>query len=245
MTSPPPSTSPRTRVYAVLGGIASGKSRVAALLAGPSGLVLDADRIAREVLESPEGLAHLREDFGAGVLDASGRPDRARIAERIFRDVDARSRLEGWIHPGVRARIRADLEAARREGLPRVVLDVPLLLENRPGRAPDDSAGNEAPSPSEGAPATPVSPSDLLEACDHLIFVDSEPEERDRRAVAHRGWEPGEVARREANQLSLDEKCRRSDTVLSNRGTEEDLERAVGALLDRLESDASTPRPSA
>jgi dephospho-CoA kinase len=179
------------KVIGVLGGIASGKSRVAALLAGPGGEVLDADRLAREALTSPEGVARLREDFGPEVIGPDGAPDRAALAERVFSDPEARRRLEDWTHPVVRASIRERLAEARARGALRVVLDVPLLLEN------DARHG-------------------LTALCDHLVFVDTPLEERDRRAVRDRHWKPGEVARREAAQLSLEEKRARADAVIDN-----------------------------
>jgi len=205
----PESPDRRTAVLGVLGGVASGKSLVARLLAGPGGRVLDADQIAREVLESPEGVARLRESFGEGVLDAEGRPDREALARRVFGRPAERARLEDWIHPEVRARIWAGLERARREGVGRVVLDVPLLLEK------DRESGFAA-------------------ACDILIFVDSDPIDRGRRAEAQRRWEPGEVERREADQLSLEEKRAQADCVIQNRGTPQELDRAVQSLLEKL-----------
>ena len=83
-TSPPdrpPTTEPRSGplVLGVLGGIASGKSRVAALLAGPGGRVLDADRIAREILAGDEVRGLIRDHFGAGVFGADGELDRAAL----------------------------------------------------------------------------------------------------------------------------------------------------------------------
>ena len=204
MSAPPrPSTPP---VVGVLGGIASGKSAVAALLAGPDGVVIDADRHARAALASPEVVAQLREAFGAGVLDADGAPDRAAIAARVFGDPEAKRLLESWIHPAVRDRMRAELDAARAAGRGPIVLDVPLLLEN------DAHHG-------------------LVRECDFLVFVDADAAERDARAVRRRGWAPGEVARREATQLPLETKRARARYVIENRGALSELESAVGEIL--------------
>jgi dephospho-CoA kinase len=197
----------RTVVLGVLGGIASGKSRVAAALAGSEGVVVSADALAHEALADPEIRARVAEAFGAHVLDADGAVDRPALARVVFSDPAARRRLEGWIHPYVRARIWAALEEARRTGRPRVVLDVPLLLEN------DAEHG-------------------LARASDH--FVDVDAAERDRRAVRTRGWSPGEVARREAAQLPLAEKRRRSDVVVQNDGTLAELDAAIAAALAEL-----------
>lgn len=199
----------RTVVLGVLGGVASGKSAAARLLAGPAGVVLSADAAAHAALAEPEVVEAIRAAFGPGVIGADGAVDRPALAAVVFRDPEARRRLEGWIHPRVRATLRAALEAARVEGRPRVVLDVPLLLEH------DAQHG-------------------LARACDHLVFIEVADAERERRAARSRGWQPGEVLRREAAQLPLDQKRRRADVVVPNDGTPEDLAAAVAAALAEL-----------
>jgi dephospho-CoA kinase len=194
----------------VLGGIASGKSLVARLLAGPGGEVIDADALAREALEQAETLALLREHFGDGVFGPDGRPNREAIGKRVFADADARALLEGWIHPAVRVRITERLAGARERGTERVVLDVPLLLEN------DAQHG-------------------LAGLCDVLVFVDADEAERERRAVRERGWPAGELARREATQMPPAEKRARAHHVILNHGDPKELEVAAERLLNKLE----------
>jgi dephospho-CoA kinase len=110
------------------GGIGSGKSTVAALLAGHGAVVVDADRIAREVVEpGTAGLAAVVAEFGEGVLAPDGSLDRPALAAVVFADPAARARLDAVVHPLVRRRA-AELMA----GLPDdavVVQDVPLLAE--------------------------------------------------------------------------------------------------------------------
>ena len=119
-------TRPPLRV-ALTGGIASGKSTVANLFAARGVPVIDTDVIAREVVEpGTPALAAVVEAFGPEVLDADGRLDRRRMRERIFGDAAARRRLEGILHPAIRA------EMARRSlaaGGPYQVLVIPLLAE--------------------------------------------------------------------------------------------------------------------
>ena len=110
------------------GGIGSGKSTVSALLAARGAVVIDADRIAREVVEpGTPGLAAVVEAFGADVLTADGSLDRPALAAIVFGDPEARKRLDGIVHPLVRARA-AELAAAAPEDSV-VVHDVPLLVE--------------------------------------------------------------------------------------------------------------------
>ena len=110
------------------GGIGSGKSTVSALLAGHGAVVVDADRIAREVVEpGTPGLAAVVEAFGSGVLTPDGALDRPALAALVFADPEARRTLDGIVHPLVRARGR-ELESAAPPGSV-VVHDVPLLVE--------------------------------------------------------------------------------------------------------------------
>ena len=110
------------------GGIGSGKSTVSRLLAGHGAVVVDADAIAREVVEpGTPGLAAVVEDFGSGVLAADGSLDRPALASVVFADPEARKRLDAIVHPLVRSRGR-ELEAAAPPDTA-VVHDVPLLAE--------------------------------------------------------------------------------------------------------------------
>jgi dephospho-CoA kinase len=110
------------------GGIGSGKSTVSALLAARGAVIVDADRIAREVVEpGTPGLARIVEAFGEPVLAADGSLDRAALAAVVFADPEARRQLDGIVHPLVRARA-AELAAAAPPGAV-VVNDVPLLVE--------------------------------------------------------------------------------------------------------------------
>jgi dephospho-CoA kinase len=199
----------RPLVIGVLGGIASGKSRVARLLAGETGVVFDADALAREVLESDAVVRRIRERFGDDAVDGAGRPRRDVLAERAFRDPEARKALESWTHPAVRARISEGLEAARESGKFPVVLDVPLLLEN------DAQHG-------------------LATACDVLVFVDASDAERERRVRTKRGWAPGELRRREAAQWPLQQKRESASHVIPNDKSERELEDAVLRLRREL-----------
>ncbi len=110
------------------GGIGSGKTAVTDILSELGALVLDADVLAREVIApGTEGLAAVVRAFGSPVLDDEGALDRPAMARLVFGDPDARARLEGIIHPLVRARA-GELEAAAERGTV-VVHAIPLLVE--------------------------------------------------------------------------------------------------------------------
>jgi dephospho-CoA kinase len=113
---------------ALTGGIASGKSTVAKLFARHGVPLIDTDVIAREVVEPGEpALAAIVAAFGPDVLGDDGRMDRSRMRERVFGDEDARKRLEGILHPAIRAEM--ERQSARASG-PYQMLVIPLLVES-------------------------------------------------------------------------------------------------------------------
>ena len=112
------------------GGIGCGKSTVAKMLSDLGAVVIDADAIAKEVLEPGQiGYENVIHKFGDGVLDTSGNIDRKKLAELVFQDASQLSQLEDIVHPAVVARV-----AQIRESLPNtatVVYDTPLLVEKK------------------------------------------------------------------------------------------------------------------
>jgi dephospho-CoA kinase len=112
------------------GGIGSGKTTVSSMLAERGAVIIDADRITRE-LQAPGSpvLAEIVEAFGSDVLDSSGALDRPALAAKVFGDADALARLNKIVHPAVGREMAARLEAQRTTQNV-VVLDIPLLVEN-------------------------------------------------------------------------------------------------------------------
>ncbi|MCA1843527.1 MAG: dephospho-CoA kinase, partial [Actinobacteria bacterium] len=109
------------------GGIGSGKSTVARALARKGAVVIDADAIAREVVEPGQpGLARVVERFGSDVLDSDGRLDRPKLAALVFEDGAARADLNKIVHPLVAAETVRRTAAAPPDSV--VVMDVPLLV---------------------------------------------------------------------------------------------------------------------
>lgn len=115
------------RIIGLLGGVASGKSTVANLLRDAGWLVLDADRLARQVVAEPAVARALAARFGSDLFDDEGTLDRALLARRAFAAPDATADLNAIVHPAVRSRLASRLDLADTRN---VALDVPLLLES-------------------------------------------------------------------------------------------------------------------
>lgn len=194
---------------ALTGGIASGKSAVADLLAARGAVIIDSDVLAREVVEpGTPGLAAISERFGAGVLAGDGSLDRAALGRLVFADPDARADLEAITHPAIRARAEA-LRAAAPPGS--VVIDViPLLVE----------AG-------------------LAGGFDTVIVVDADPATQLRRLCARNGFSAQEAGQRLAAQASRADRLAAADLVVPNTGDLAGLRREVDALWRRLASSSA------
>jgi dephospho-CoA kinase len=186
------------------GGVASGKSTVSAILRELGAVVIDADRLARQVVEKgTPGLAAVVRELGEQVLTEDGELDRPAVARMVFADEGARRRLEGVVHPLVHAEA-ARLESKAPEGSV-VVHDLPLLAES--GRAG---------------------------SFDAVLVVDAAPEEQVRRAVRDRGWSEEEARARIAAQASREERRAIATYVIENTGTLDDLRRRVEEIYTRL-----------
>ncbi|NMO19641.1 dephospho-CoA kinase [Pyxidicoccus fallax] len=117
-------------VYGLTGGIASGKSTVTRMLRELGAHVLDADVLAREVVEpGTPGLAAVAERF-PGVVGADGRLDRVKLGARVFSDANERAALNAIVHPLVRDAFAQKVQALEAQGVDRVIYDVPLLIES-------------------------------------------------------------------------------------------------------------------
>jgi dephospho-CoA kinase len=201
----------RFLLVGLTGGIATGKSTVTAMLASPSVRVVDADALAREVVEpGTPALAQIVAEFGREVLQAEGRLDRARLGEIVFPDPVKRKRLEAITHPAIRARfekIIADLERAGWDGI--LIWDAALLVE---------SGGNKK--------------------MDRLVVVTTDAATQLRRLMGRDGVSEEAARVRTASQMPLAVKARYADYVIDNSGTPQQTEARVRevyrALLDDL-----------
>ncbi|MGW1865619.1 dephospho-CoA kinase [Streptomyces mauvecolor] len=186
------------------GGIGAGKSEVSRLLVSYGAVLIDADRIAREVVEpGTPGLAAVVEAFGPGILSADGTLDRPRLGGIVFSDPEKLATLNKIVHPLVGAR-SAELESTA--GPDSVVIhDVPLLTENG-----------------------------LAALYDLVVVVDAAPETQLDRLVRLRGMTSEEARARMAAQADRAQRLAVADLVIDNDGPLESLEPQVRKVWEEL-----------
>lgn len=191
-------------VVGLTGGIASGKSAVADLLRERGAVIVDADVLARQVVEpGTPGLGAVVRRFGQGVLRADGTLDRAALGSLIFSDAAARADLNAIVHPRVRARA-ADL-TAEASGDSVVVQVIPLLVET----------GQAA-------------------SFDLVVVVDADPSVQLERLVARSGLSREEAQARIAAQASRGDRLAVADVVIDNSGSPDALRPQIDALWRQL-----------
>jgi dephospho-CoA kinase len=118
------------KLFGLTGGIGMGKSTAAKILSQRGVPIIDSDAIARELVEPGRpALGEIRAAFGAGVIDSTGRLDRAKLAAIVFDDAEARKKLEAILHPRIRATWLAQAEVWRAESRALGVVVIPLLYE--------------------------------------------------------------------------------------------------------------------
>lgn len=191
-------------VIGLTGNIGTGKSTVLAYLAELGARVIDADKIAHEVM-LPGGPAYeaVLAAFGPGILADDGHIDRARLGAIVFADPQALARLESIVHPAVFARTQ-ELVAAAKE--PIVVIEAIKLLESGMARC----------------------------MCDAVWVVTARPAVALARLIAQRGMDEAEALRRLDNQTPEAEKVTHADVVIDNSGSLEETRRQVKAAWQQV-----------
>jgi dephospho-CoA kinase len=196
------------------GGIGAGKSEVSRRLSAQGAVVIDADAIAREVVEpGTPGLAEVVAAFGPEVLLPDGSLDRSRLGDLVFADPDLRARLNGIVHPLVGARMRELEESAGPGSI--VVHDVPLIAENN-----------------------------MAGAYDLVVVVDVPPRLQLDRLVRHRGLTREQARARMAAQASREQRLGIAGIVVDNSGSLAELDRQVGELWTELRRRAALAAPA-
>jgi dephospho-CoA kinase len=192
------------------GGIASGKSSVSRILGELGAVIIDADALAKEVVQAgTKGFDQVVAAFGEQLIGADGELDRPALAGIVFTDPEQRAVLESIVHPLVFERI-VDLEANTSES-DVVVHDIPLLAES--GRA---------------------------DTFDAVIVVDTSPEEQVARMVRDRGWTEEEANARMASQATREQRLAIATHIIENTGTLEDLRERVTEVFNELRAQAGS-----
>jgi dephospho-CoA kinase len=196
------------RLFGLTGGIASGKSTVSRMLRELGAHVLDADVIAREVVEpGTPGLAAIAARF-PNVLTPDGRLDRAKLGARVFADPTERAALNAIIHPLVGQAFLEKMQALAAQGLERVIYDVPLLIENG-----------------------------LQGGMDGVLLIWVPRHLQKARLMARDGLDEGAAEARIGAQLPLDDKRRHATWIVDNSGdlasTRAQVEQVWEAMLAR------------
>ncbi|MGI5270883.1 dephospho-CoA kinase [Nonomuraea sp. CA-218870] len=186
------------------GGIGSGKSEVSRRLSAKGAVIIDADKIAREVVEpGTPGLARVVATFGDQVLRPDGSLDRDKLGSIVFADQEKLAALNAIVHPLVGQRVAELHNQAPDDAI--VVYDVPLLAENG-----------------------------LAGMYDVVIVVDADDEVRLARLAEHRGMSEGDAKARIAAQATREDRLAVADLVIPNEGTLGDLDARVDEIWSEL-----------
>lgn len=196
------------KLIGLTGGIAAGKSTVAAMLRQLGARIVDADELAREIVEpGHDAWKEIVDAFGPEILSADRAIDRDKLRKKIFQDEEARRRLEAITHPRVRALAQQRIQALDSAGAESVVYEAPLLFEKqvhlwlRP-----------------------------------VILVACAPETQQRRLRERDRLSPGEVDRHLKAQMPLDEKRKLADYIIENNGSLEELQKQVQEVWKKIVS---------
>jgi dephospho-CoA kinase len=196
------------------GGIGSGKSTVASILANLGATVLDADAISRAVT-APQGLAiaPIAEAFGADIITPAGALDRDRMRALVFAEPSARARLERIIHPLVAAETDRQAQAAENTGACCLVFDVPLLVESQRWR----------------------------KKVDQVLVVDCLEATQVARVIARSALTAAEVSAIMAQQASRHQRLKAADVVIFNEGlSKRELASELAELAPRFGLSSAT-----
>lgn len=186
------------------GGIGSGKSTVAGLLAAEGFTVVDADEISRQIMEpGSDTLSDVADEFGADLIDAEGNLDRAELARRAFVDDDSTQRLNAITHPAIRFRTEEEFDKHRDEQA--VIYDMPLLVEQN-----------------------------MHHDMDLVVVVHVPEETRIERLVSSRGLDTEDVRRRIAQQATDEQRAAVADVIVDNSGEESALAPQVAKLAEQI-----------
>jgi dephospho-CoA kinase len=203
----------RFLLVGLTGGIATGKSMVSEMLRGLGAEIIDADRLAREVVEPGQpAFKQIVAEFGAGIVGADGALDRKKLGAIVFADPERRKRLEALTHPAIRARFQARLDELAAQGFEGLVFfDAPVMIES----------GN-------------------YKHMDRMVVVVTDEATQMARLRARDGTDDAEGRRKIASQMPLAEKAKLADHVIDNSGDREATAAQVRQVVAALTADLRT-----
>lgn len=192
-----------TLVIGLTGGIATGKSTVAKLLQQAGWEIIDADQVAREVVQpGTTGLAKLQQVFGSQIMTPAGTLNRAKLGQMVFQNPHHRHQLNAILHPLIEQAVDQQLAAFVAKQVPVVILDVPLLYE-----------------------------SGWDQKCDQVWVVATDATIQLQRLMARNHLSVSAAQARMAAQMPLVKKCQLADVVIDNQGSLEALQDQVAQLV--------------
>lgn len=191
------------RIYGLTGNTGTGKTTVAERLRQRGVAVVDADQLARRVVEpGSEAIGEIELTFGAEYIDETGHLRRQALGRRVFRDVDARRKLEAITHPRVARLTQQRFQQLEKEGHQVVVYDSPLIVETN-----------------------------MVPMFEGLIVVIAGRDEQLERIVRRDGLSRDDAIQRINAQLPIEEKAKLADFVIDNTGPESLLDGQIDALM--------------
>lgn len=195
-----------TLVIGLTGGIASGKSTISSILKAVAWPVIDADLIARQiVMPGSKGLEQIVNRFGPQMLNSDGTLDRKKLGKTVFDDPKKLSDLDKIEHPLIQEAIDSQLDEFKKQHLPVVVLDVPLLFETG-----------------------------MDEECDLTVLAVVDQATQLKRLMKRDQISKMDAVKKISSQMSLKEKMQRADVIIDNNGTLEQTRSQVAELVDRV-----------
>ncbi|WP_079708288.1 dephospho-CoA kinase [Paraliobacillus ryukyuensis] len=198
-----------SKVIGLTGSIGTGKSTVSNFLKGKQIPIIDADVVSREVVE-PGQVAYQQiiETFGTSILQSDRQIDRKALGRIVFSDETSRKQLNEIVHPQVHRTMLAKRDHYLNEGIPIIVLDIPLLFENH-----------------------------LQQYVDLIVVVYTTPEIQLQRLMERDQLTKEEAQSRINAQTSIDTKAKQADMIIDNSGTFKETKQQCNKLLEDLQSE--------
>ena len=197
------------KIVGLTGGISSGKSTVSSYLKQLKIPVIDADEVARKVVEpNSQGAREIRKTFGSDVFEEDGSLNRQKLGALIFSNAENRQKLDELLQPLIKIMILEEIEEYRQKGENMIVLDLPLLFEKQ-----------------------------YEELCEEIIVVYVPRELQLERLMKRNQYTKQEALSRIDSQLSIEEKRKRATVLLDNQGTIQQLYQQVEQWLVETKND--------